>query len=58
MRLGEPGDRDALIEAVLAVAQFAEAHCAELAELDINPLVVLPDGVVALDVLLRMARAE
>jgi len=56
---GRPaGDRDALIEAVLAVARFAEAHRTELAELDINPLVVLPDGVVALDVLLRMARAD
>ena len=40
---------------MLAVAGFAEAHRAELAELDINPLMVLPDGVVAVDVLLRMA---
>ena len=53
-----PGDRDALIEAVLAVVRFAEAHRAELVELDINPLVVLPDGVVALDVLLRMVGAD
>lgn len=53
---GRPaGDRRALIDAVLAVARFAEAHIDRLEELDINPLIVLPEGrgVVAADALIR-----
>ena len=53
---GKPaGDRQALIEAVLAVARFVEAHIDRLEELDINPLIVLPQGrgVVAADALIR-----
>lgn len=53
-----PGDRGALIEVVLAVMRFAHARRAELGELDINPLMVLTKGVVAVDVLLRMAPAR
>ncbi|MEE9209757.1 MAG: acetate--CoA ligase family protein [Kiloniellales bacterium] len=52
-----PGDREALTEAVLSVARFARQHQAELGELDINPLMVLREGVVAVDVLLRMTRS-
>ena len=52
---GKPaGDRAAVIDAVLAVARFAEAHAERLAELDVNPLIVLPTGVVAADALIRM----
>ena len=52
----ERGDRAALIDAVLAVARLASAHADRLVELDINPLLVLPDGrgVMAADVLIRM----
>ena len=39
---------------MLAVARFAEAHAERLAELDVNPLIVLPTGVVAADALIRM----
>lgn len=51
-----PGDREGAIEAVLAVAAFAEAQQERLLELDINPLIVLPagEGVVAADVFIRM----
>ncbi len=50
------GDREALVEAVMAVASLAEAERDRLVELDINPLLVLPEGmgVIAADGLLRM----
>jgi acetyl-CoA synthetase len=52
---GKPaGDRAAAVEAVLAVARFAEGNAARLVELDVNPLIVLPKGVVAADALIRM----
>jgi acyl-CoA synthetase (NDP forming) len=54
---GRPrGDLDAVVEAVLAVARFAESHADRLVELDINPLIVRPagKGAVAADVLIRL----
>ena len=52
---GRPaGDREAAIDAVLAVAAFAEAERDALEELEINPLLVRSDGVAAVDVLLRL----
>ncbi len=53
---GRPaGDREAAVDAVMAVAEFATAHCDVLEEVEVNPLIVLPRGVAAVDVLLRMA---
>lgn len=51
-----PGDRGAVIDAVLAVAAFAEANAERLLELDVNPLMVCPagHGAYAVDALLRM----
>ena len=51
-----PGDLDAVVAAVLAVARFAAAHADRLVELDINPLIVRPagKGAVAADVLIRL----
>ncbi|MGW1374836.1 acetate--CoA ligase family protein [Streptomyces sp. NPDC002446] len=48
-----PADTDALVEVVLRVQRMALEMGGELAELDINPLVVLPrgQGAVALDAL-------
>jgi acyl-CoA synthetase (NDP forming) len=42
--------------AVLAIARFAEAHAEHLEELDVNPLLVRPEGhgAVAADALIRM----
>lgn len=42
-----PGDLDAAVDAVLAVARYATER--GVRELDVNPLLVLPDGVVAVD---------
>ncbi len=53
---GKPaGDRKAAIAAILAIAHFAEAQGDRLIELDVNPLIVLPEGqgAVAADALIR-----
>jgi acyl-CoA synthetase (NDP forming) len=52
---GSPaGDIEAAIDAILSIAEFAQDHWDSLVELDINPLLVLPDGqgVVAADALI------
>ena len=54
---GRPaGDREAVVEAMRAVAAFAEAERDVLLELDVNPLMVLGKGagVVAADALIRL----
>lgn len=54
---GKPaGDVDAVIEAVLAVARFTADHADRIAELDINPLMVRPEGkgAVTADALIRL----
>jgi acyl-CoA synthetase (NDP forming) len=52
------GDMAALVDAVSAAADFVIAHAAQIEELDINPLMVLPEGqgVVAADALVRMRK--
>ncbi|MGH8139740.1 MAG: acetate--CoA ligase family protein [Steroidobacteraceae bacterium] len=52
-----PADKEALVEAVLACARYAEANAATLVELDINPVIVRPAGLgaVAVDALVRLA---
>jgi acetate---CoA ligase (ADP-forming) len=55
---GKPaGDVEAVIDAVLAVADFAEANRDRLAELDVNPLIVRPKGhgAIAVDALVSIA---
>lgn len=51
---GKSGDQVAVIRAIEAVADFAAAHRGLIEELDVNPLLVLPDGAVAVDALIRM----
>lgn len=53
---GRSGDQKAVIAAVLAVAEFAKAHSSTIEELDVNPLLVLPGGAVAVDALIRMRK--
>ncbi len=52
-----PGDTEALLDAVMAIAAYAQAHAHALLELDVNPVLVLPAGrgVLAVDVLIRLA---
>ncbi|MEI9985599.1 MAG: acetate--CoA ligase family protein [Aliidongia sp.] len=54
---GKPkGDLAAAVEAVLAIQRFALATAERLLELDVNPLIVRPQGAVAVDVLIRLAK--
>ncbi len=55
---GKPkGDVEAAVAAVQAVARYAEANAETLDELDINPLIVRPEGTgaVAVDALIRQS---
>ncbi len=53
---GKPaGDVKAVVNAVAAIAAFAEAHRGNLLELDVNPLMVLTSGAVAVDALIVLA---
>ena len=52
-----PADVPALVDAILAVARYAEAHIESLVELDVNPVIVRAAGAgaVAVDALIRLA---
>lgn len=54
-RGGPKGDVEALVAAVAAVASYVVSNAAQLEELDINPIMVLPQGsgTVAADALIR-----
>ncbi len=54
-RGGPKGDVEALVAAVAAVASYVAADAAKLTELDINPIMVLPQGsgTLAVDALIR-----
>ena len=59
-RGNEAGDMNAIVDAVLSIAAFAESNWERLMELDINPLLVFPEGrgVVAADALISFASEE
>jgi len=52
-----PGDTRALADSIVRLGALAEAHCASLRALDLNPLLVLDEGhgVVAVDWLIELA---
>jgi len=54
-----PGDSAAAVDAILKIARFAEAHWERIRELDVNPLIIRPEGrgSVAVDALLRLSEA-
>ena len=52
-RGGVSGNFDAIIDAVEAVAAYALANNASLVELDVNPLIVMQHGVMAVDAFIR-----
>ena len=57
---GRPeGDIKAVVDAVMAVADFALEHWDQVTELDINPLMVRPKGkgAVAVDALVRLQQS-
>jgi acetyl-CoA synthetase len=52
---GKPGcDMPALVDAITAIAAWAMAHADRLEEMDVNPLLALPSGAMAVDALIRM----
>jgi acyl-CoA synthetase (NDP forming) len=51
---GRRGDGEAVVRAIEAVLAFADAHRDFLEELDVNPLLVMPDRAVAVDALIRL----
>ncbi|WGW02359.1 acetate--CoA ligase family protein [Tropicibacter oceani] len=46
-------DRAAILRAVAAVQDYVLAHCAGLAEVEVNPLICTPDDAIAADALIR-----
>jgi acetyl-CoA synthetase len=55
-----PGDVAALVECILNIARYAQAHAASLAEIDVNPVIVRPSGqgVRAVDTLIRLYQPD
>ena len=51
---GKSGDQQAVIDAVEAIAAFADDNRGLIVELDVNPLLVAPDGAVAVDAFIKM----
>lgn len=53
-------DMEAAVDAIMAVANFAAEHADRILELDVNPLMVRPNGsgAVAADALIRLAAPE
>ncbi len=52
-RSAAPVDMDAVVAAVLAVQAYVIAGAGKVAEVEINPLIALPDRAVAVDALIR-----
>lgn len=56
---GKPGcDMAALVAAIAAIADWAMAHADRLEEMDVNPLLALPTGAVAVDALIRIREPQ
>ncbi|MFN8439326.1 MAG: acetate--CoA ligase family protein [Caldilineaceae bacterium] len=52
---GQPkANKQAIVDAVMSLAQFAQEYADQLWEIDVNPLFVLPDRVIAVDAVVRM----
>ncbi len=51
--LGVAADVDSVVRAVEAMVAFAGAHADRLVELEVNPMLVLTDGAVAVDAVVR-----
>ena len=49
------GDIESTVEAIMAVAKYATAKADSLVELDVNPLMVMNDGAIAVEAYIRLA---
>ena len=49
------GDIESTVEAIMAVAKYANTKADSLVELDVNPLMVMNDGAIAVDAYIRLA---
>jgi acetyl-CoA synthetase len=56
-RGARPIDRGVLAELVARVSTFAADHRDRVVELDLNPVICHPDGIVAVDALIRLVAA-
>ena len=45
-----------LVDTIIKIAEFAESNSGDLVEMDVNPLMVLPEGAIVADALIRMRR--
>ncbi len=55
---GRVADLEAVVSAVESIAAFATDHADRLVEIEVNPLLVLPEGAMAVDALIRLAEPE
>lgn len=56
---GKPGcDIAALVDAIARIAAWAMAHADRLEEMDVNPLLALPTGAIAVDALIRIREPQ
>ncbi|MEX0283796.1 MAG: acetate--CoA ligase family protein [Paracoccaceae bacterium] len=56
---GKPAaDKAAIARAVLAIQDYVVAHADRVEEVEVNPLMCLPDGAVAADALIRIAGGD
>ena len=55
-----PADENALVQAMVRLSQFATHHRDRLAEMDVNPVIVLPEGqgILALDAVIVLAAPD
>ncbi|MFQ3212049.1 MAG: hypothetical protein ACI9AH_001491, partial [Oceanospirillaceae bacterium] len=51
-----PADMDAIVDAVMAVLNYSQQH--PVYELDINPLLALKQGAVAVDALIQLGQKK
>ncbi len=51
-------DMAALVDAIDRIAAWAMDHAAQLEEMDVNPLLALPHGAIAVDALIRMREPD
>ena len=51
-------NRDAIVDAILAVQDYVIAHCDQVEEVEINPLIVTEKGAVAADALIKKGERD